>query len=109
MLWCVDCSLGMVLRSTDVQLEEFILLLKKRFGLIAMALCMAFVTVVFQPANVLGQAISVNGGSIQGTITDQSGAIIPNAEITVTNPETGLGHSTPAPMLLPFRRPAFSY
>jgi hypothetical protein len=35
------------------------------------------------------QAISVNGGSIQGTITDQSGAIIPNAQIVVSNSETG--------------------
>lgn len=54
-----------------------------------MALCLAFVTVVSQPNNALGQAISVNGGSIQGTITDQSGAIIPNAQITVTRADTG--------------------
>jgi hypothetical protein len=40
-----------------------------------------------------GQAISVNGGSIQGTITDQSGAIIPNAQITITNAEVGYEHT----------------
>ncbi|MFZ0663204.1 MAG: carboxypeptidase regulatory-like domain-containing protein [Acidobacteriaceae bacterium] len=31
----------------------------------------------------------MNGGSIQGTITDQSGAIIPNAQVTISSPETG--------------------
>lgn len=36
-----------------------------------------------------GQAISVNGGSIQGTITDASGAVVPNAPITVTGIDTG--------------------
>ena len=37
----------------------------------------------------LGQAISVNGGSIQGTITDASGAAVPNAPITITGIDTG--------------------
>lgn len=36
-----------------------------------------------------GQAISVNGGSIQGTITDPSGAVVPGANITITGTETG--------------------
>jgi hypothetical protein len=36
-----------------------------------------------------GQAISVNGGSIQGTITDPSGAIIPSASVTITGTDTG--------------------
>ena len=36
-----------------------------------------------------GQAISVNGGSIQGTITDASGAVVPNAPITITGTDTG--------------------
>ncbi len=36
-----------------------------------------------------GQAISVNGGSIQGTITDSTGAIVPNAPITITGIDTG--------------------
>ena len=35
------------------------------------------------------QAVSVNGGSIQGTITDPSGAVVPHAQITVTSPQTG--------------------
>lgn len=37
----------------------------------------------------IGQAISVNGGSIQGTITDSSGAVVPNAQITIVGTDTG--------------------
>ena len=40
-----------------------------------------------------GQAISVNGGSIQGTITDTSGAVIPGATIVITSPATGYTHT----------------
>jgi hypothetical protein len=36
-----------------------------------------------------GQATSVNGGSIQGTITDPSGAAVPGASITILGTETG--------------------
>jgi hypothetical protein len=36
-----------------------------------------------------GQAISVNGGSIQGTITDPTGAIVPGASVTITGTDTG--------------------
>ena len=35
-----------------------------------------------------GQAISVNGGAIEGTITDSSGSIVPNASITVVSSDT---------------------
>jgi Carboxypeptidase regulatory-like domain len=35
-----------------------------------------------------GQAISVNGGSIQGTITDVSGAVIPNAVVVIKGNDT---------------------
>lgn len=66
---------------------------RKIYGSIVLALSLAFVTAVTGPSLSFGQAISVNGGSIQGTITDQSGAIIPNAQVTVTNPETGYSHT----------------
>ena len=36
-----------------------------------------------------GQAVSVNGGSIQGTITDSTGAAVPRASITITGNDTG--------------------
>lgn len=36
-----------------------------------------------------GQAISVNGGSIQGTITDATGAVVPNAQVVITGTDTG--------------------
>ena len=39
---------------------------------------------------ILAQTIS---GTIYGTVTDQSGAVIPNAAITVTNVQTGIVHT----------------
>jgi hypothetical protein len=36
-----------------------------------------------------GQATSTNGGSIQGTIADPSGAAIPNATVVITDPDIG--------------------
>jgi hypothetical protein len=41
----------------------------------------------------LGQTISVNGGSIQGTISDPSGAAIPGATVVIINPDTGYTHT----------------
>jgi hypothetical protein len=35
-----------------------------------------------------GQATSVNGGSIQGSITDPSGAVVPGASVTITDTDT---------------------
>ena len=42
------------------------------------------------PASAFSQAVSVNGGSIQGTITDSTGAAVPNATITIKGTDTGL-------------------
>lgn len=35
------------------------------------------------------QVVSTNGGAIQGTITDASGAAVPNASVQIQSPETG--------------------
>jgi hypothetical protein len=42
---------------------------------------------------VYGQAISANGGSIQGTISDATGAVIPGATIVIDNSATGYSHT----------------
>ena len=56
-------------------------------------LALAAVTLSAAPAvissNLFAQAISVNGGSIGGTITDPSGAAISGASITITGTDTG--------------------
>jgi Carboxypeptidase regulatory-like domain len=40
-----------------------------------------------------GQAISANGGSIQGTVSDSSGAAIPRALVTISKQDTGYMHT----------------
>ena len=40
-----------------------------------------------------GQAISVNGGAIEGTITDGSGSIVPDAAITIVGSDTNVTKS----------------
>jgi len=39
------------------------------------------------------QVVSTNGGAIQGTVTDPSGAVIPNVAVTITSQETGFAKS----------------
>lgn len=55
--------------------------MRKFFGLLLIA--------VLGTGLSFGQAISVNGGSIQGTITDATGAVVPNATIVITGTDTG--------------------
>lgn len=40
-------------------------------------------------ATLAGQVVTSSGGSIQGTVTDPSGAILPGAKVVVSNPDTG--------------------
>jgi len=42
------------------------------------------------PSYASAQAVSVNGGSIQGTLTDPTGAVVPNAAIVIKSTDTGL-------------------
>ena len=65
--------------------------MKKHFVRLALAAVTLAPPALLSPY-VFAQAISVNGGSIQGTITDPSGAAISNAAISVTSPETGYKH-----------------
>ena len=61
-----------------------------RYGSLAAAITFAAGTSgLFLPSLAMGQAVSVNGGSIQGTITDSSNAAVGNATITISNRETG--------------------
>jgi hypothetical protein len=51
---------------------------------------LGLVVVLFMAVGMsFGQAISVNGGSISGTITDPTGAVVPGASVTITNTDTG--------------------
>jgi hypothetical protein len=55
----------------------------------SLIVAMALGGIVLPMQVAVGQVVSTNGGSIQGTITDPSGAAIPNAAITITSPDTG--------------------
>jgi Carboxypeptidase regulatory-like domain len=63
-------------------------MMKKLFGL--MVVLFAAITLSF------GQAISVSGGSIQGSITDPTGAVVPNARIAITDADTGVAKNITA-------------
>jgi len=52
-----------------------------------------FVLLLTVNAASYGQAISQNGGSIQGTITDPTGATVAGATIVITSPATGYTHT----------------
>ncbi len=38
---------------------------------------------------IVAQVVSVNGGSIQGTITDSAGAVVPGAQVVILSTDTG--------------------
>jgi hypothetical protein len=50
------------------------------------SLCAMFLLILLP---VCGQVVSVNGGSIQGTITDSTGAVLPDAAIVIKGVDTG--------------------
>jgi hypothetical protein len=74
-------------QEPEVQVSHSGETMKKIFGLLVMIAAMSSVT------SAHAQAISSNGGSIQGTIADPSGAAIPGAAIVISNPATGYTHS----------------
>jgi hypothetical protein len=56
------------------------------FALLSLALCL-----VFAPT---GLAQSIVSGEISGTVTDASGAVVPNATVNLASTETGFNEST---------------
>src|SRR6185312_13686507 len=52
----------------------------------AFILCVCFTTFSLLPA---GAQSTIATGSIQGTVTDPNGAVVPNAAVTITNQATG--------------------
>ncbi len=61
---------------------------KNLLGLALAAVSLTGAAAIPAPS-LFAQAISVNGGAIQGTISDPSGAAVPNAQISITSPSTG--------------------
>ena len=58
--------------------------------LVACSLALAAaVTVPLATQLAYSQAVSTNGGSIQGTVSDPSGAVVPSAKIVIASPDTG--------------------
>ena len=53
--------------------------------IMTLAICVFFAT---------ARAHAQNGGEITGTVTDSSGAVVPNADVSVTSVETGAVHDT---------------
>ncbi|MGI4854462.1 MAG: carboxypeptidase regulatory-like domain-containing protein [Janthinobacterium lividum] len=63
--------------------------MKKRLVHLALAAVTIAAPAALLSPSVFAQAISVNGGSIQGTITDPSGAAVSGAAISISSPDTG--------------------
>lgn len=59
---------------------------RERFTVIALMLCLLFLVTL--------PAVAQYGASVQGTVTDKSGAVVPGATVTVTNQATGVVSST---------------
>ncbi len=55
----------------------------------SLPLALLSTTFVLTQPSLFAQVVSTNGGSIQGTITDASGAAVPGASVQVSSPETG--------------------
>jgi hypothetical protein len=56
-----------------------------RLSLLCLVVASFLVTIFAQPANAQGLY-----GSVTGTVTDQTGAVVPGAQVTITNDATGL-------------------
>jgi hypothetical protein len=61
-------------------------------SVLGLSLALTLATTTFSPS-ASAQAISSNGGAIQGTITDPTGAAVPGATVVISNPDTGYTHT----------------
>jgi outer membrane receptor protein involved in Fe transport len=59
---------------------------------------------VILPLSALAQS-QATGGAVEGTVTDESGAVLPGATVTLKNPATGLTRETPTDPSGLFRAP----
>lgn len=66
-----------------------------RFALLRTAISIGVLTTAttVSTSSLFAQAVSVNGGSISGTITDSTGAIVPNAPVIIRGIDTGTSKS----------------
>jgi Carboxypeptidase regulatory-like domain/TonB-dependent Receptor Plug Domain len=64
---------------------------KNRCLSIFVFLCLVTLLAVYVPASTAQSAVS---GEIDGTVTDASGAVVPNASVNLTSSETGFNEST---------------
>src|SRR5580658_2930120 len=60
----------------------------------SLRLLSSLLTVVWLLVVSVSMASAQSGGELSGTVTDPSGAVIPNANITATSVETGKQHAT---------------
>ncbi|HTS13338.1 MAG TPA: TonB-dependent receptor [Candidatus Limnocylindrales bacterium] len=67
-------------------MKEPVLSCLRKFNLISLAAALAFCLVIVAPNPAHAQALS----GISGTVTDPSGAVVPGANVTVTNVDTGV-------------------
>jgi hypothetical protein len=70
---------------------EKVMIISRR--IVAAAVVCLFVffgtTFLFAAEPVSAPQMSFNSGTVQGTVTDSSGAVLPNASVTISNPVSG--------------------
>ena len=66
---------------------------KNSFAVLSSLVLVPFLPSTFLSRSLHAQAVSTNGGSIQGTITDNTGAAIPGATVVISSPDTGYSHT----------------
>lgn len=66
------------------------MILRSRFSALGSISFALLLSPVLGVPTLHGQVVSTNGGSIQGTITDASGAAVPNADVVIASTDTGL-------------------